>query len=146
MQVWRDRQYGAALGAAPFFWLVLWWFWPAAPDPSWPLRDPTRFLLIALVYPVLEEMTFRGLLQAALYRRTWGALRFCRLSAANWVSALLFAASHLVWHAPWQALAVLGPGLVFGHFRDRYQGITPSVLLHVFYNTGFALLFVAARP
>ena len=144
MQVSRDPHYGAALGAAPFFWLLLLVFWPAMPDPAWPLQDPTRFLLIALVYPVLEEMTFRGLIQPALYRQPWGGLRHGGLSTANWITALLFAASHLAWHDSAQAMAVFVPGLIFGYFRDRYDRITPSVWLHVFYNTGFALLFIGA--
>lgn len=144
MQVLRDRQFGAALGAAPFFWLVLLLFWPTGPELAWPLRDPARFLMLALVYPVLEEMTFRGLLQPALYRRAWGAAQRGGLSVANALTALVFAASHLVWHDWPQALAVLLPGLVFGYFRDRYGRIAPSVALHVFYNSGFALLFVTA--
>ncbi len=144
MQVLRDPHYGAALGAAPFFWLLLLVFWPGMPAPSWPLQDPIRFLLMALVYPVLEEMTFRGLLQPALYRQLGGPVRLVGLSAANWLTSIVFAASHLVWHDGLQAIAVFVPGLVFGYFRDRYDRITPSVWLHVFYNTGFALLFVGA--
>lgn len=142
MQVLRDRHYGAALGAAPFFWLLLLPFWPGTPDPAWPLLAPMQFLLIVLVYPVLEEMTFRGLLQPALLRQRWGPVRHAGLSAANWITSVLFAASHLVWHDVLQAAAIFVPALVFGYFRDRYGRITPSILLHVFYNTGFALLFV----
>lgn len=142
MQVLRDPHYGAALGAAPFFWLLLLLFRPGMPALAWPLQDPARFLLIALVYPVLEEMTFRGLLQPTLYRQRWGPVRHVGLSIANWITSLLFAASHLVWHDVTQAAAVFVPGLVFGYFRDRYGRITPSVWLHVLYNTGFALLFV----
>jgi membrane protease YdiL (CAAX protease family) len=144
MQVLRDPHYGAALGAAPLFWLLLLLLLPGIAGPAWALQNPMRFLLIALAFPLLEEMTFRGLLQPALYRRRWGPVHHLGLSAANWLTSLAFAASHLVWHDALQALAVFVPGLVFGHFRDRYARITPSVLLHMFYNTGFALLFAGA--
>ena len=38
-------------------------------------------------------------------------------------------------------MSVFVPSLIFGYFRDRYRNIVPAVLLHVFYNTGFVLLF-----
>jgi len=148
MQVLRDRHYGAALGVAPFFWLLVVLFWPAmpAPDWTWPAREPGRFLLVALVYPVLEELSFRGLLQPALQHWGWGRAQRAGISGANVVTALLFSASHLVWHDAAQAAAVFLPGLVFGYFRDRYGRLTPSIALHIFYNTGFALLFVHPPP
>ena len=143
MQVLRDRQLGVAFGAAPFFWFLLFWYQSQMPNLSWPLLEPVRFLLPALVYPVLEEMTFRGLLQPALYRRAWGSTCFWGVSSANLVTTLVFAASHLVWHHWLQALAVVVPSLVFGFFRDRYGRIAPSVALHVFYNSGFVWLFAS---
>jgi membrane protease YdiL (CAAX protease family) len=141
MQIARDRQLGAAFGAAPFFWLLLLWFRMPAPDLYWPWREPVLFLMPVVVYPVLEEMTFRGLLQPALHRYPSGGSIYGGMSLANWVTSLCFAASHLLWHTGWQALAVVLPSLVFGYFRDRYGRITPSVALHVFYNAGFVWLF-----
>ncbi|BCO28698.1 hypothetical protein MIZ03_3608 [Rhodoferax lithotrophicus] len=141
MQVLRDRQLGVALGAAPFFWLLWLWFHAPAPDLLWPFVEPVRFLMPALIYPVLEEMTFRGLLQPALLQRPWGSVCHWRLSTANLVCTVLFAISHLVWHSGLQALAVIVPSLIFGYFRDRYGRIAPSVVLHVFYNSGFIWLF-----
>ncbi len=146
MQVLRDRQLGVALGAAPFFWLLLFCFRAPAPDLAWPLQDSMRFLLPVLVYPVLEELTFRGWLQPLLYQRQWGAAHYAGLSAANLLTTLLFAASHLVWHSWPQALAVILPSLVFGYFRDRYDRVGPSVALHVFYNSGFVWLFANPLP
>lgn len=142
MQVFRDRHFGAALGAAPFFWALLWLVQAAPPDLAWPLRAPVPFLLAVLVYPVLEEASFRGWLQPILRERwTWGPRQWRGVSAANLITALLFGASHLIWHTTPQALAVVLPGLVFGYFRDRYGRIGPSVVLHIVYNSGFALLF-----
>lgn len=141
MQVLQDRQLGAAFGIAPFFWLLLLWFGVPVSDPLWPLAQPVRFLMPALIYPVLEEMTFRGLLQPMLFQRPWGSVCHWGLSTANLACTVLFATSHLVWHSGLQALGVVIPSLIFGYFRDRYGRISPSVALHVFYNSGFVWLF-----
>lgn len=142
MQPLRDRQLGLALGAAPFFWLIWFWFRAPVPDLCWPLVEPVRFLMPALIYPVLEEVTFRGLLQPALFKRPWGCVFHGGVSGANLACSVLFAVSHMVWHSGLQALAVIVPSLIFGYFRDRYGRIAPSVGLHVFYNSGFVWLFV----
>lgn len=97
--------------------------------------------MLALIYPLLEEMTFRGLIQPMLFQRPWGSVSYWGVSIANLVCTVLFAASHLVWHGALQALAVIVPSLIFGYFRDRYGRIAPSVALHVFYNSGFVWLF-----
>lgn len=136
-----DWQFGAALAAAPLFWLGLAQTRSLSPDLAWPLAHPLPLLIVALVYPVLEEMVFRGLIQGELARRPWGARQILGLSVANLLAASLFAASHLWHHTALHALAVLAPGLLFGYFRDRYGGIKQAVLLHVVYNTGYIWLF-----
>jgi len=149
--VWRDRQFLVALFAGPLFWAA--WSLIAAPgfesrfEPWWPLRDPTRFLLPALVYPILEELAFRGLLQEWLYQKPWGARGIWQMrspiSRANWLATLLFALAHLLYHTPSWAAVVIFPSLVFGYFRDRYQSVAPAIVLHVFYNAGYFWLFAA---
>lgn len=139
--MWRDRQFIAALLAGPIFWTLWWWIDSPRFDPTWPLHTPFRFLLPALIYPLLEELAFRGLLQEWLYRKPWGQVRFGPISAANWLTTALFVLAHLVHQPPAWAAAVVFPSLVFGYFRDRYQSIRPAIALHVFYNTGFIWLF-----
>lgn len=139
--MWRDRQFIAALLAAPIFWALWWRIDSPQFDPAWPLHAPFRFLLPALIYPVLEELAFRGLLQEWLYRKRWGRLRTGPVSVANWLTTALFVLAHFVHHPPAWAIAVAFPSLVFGYFRDRYQSIMPAITLHVFYNTGFIWLF-----
>lgn len=141
--MWRDRQFLVALFAGPLFWTA--WSLIAAPafDPCWPLREPVRFLLPALVYPLIEELAFRGLLQEWLYQKPWGARRSGPISRANWLTTLAFALVHLLYHEPLWAAAVVFPSLVFGYFRDRYQSIAPAIVLHVFYNAGYFWLFAA---
>lgn len=138
---WRDPMFYSALLAAPGLW-GLWWLWrPTALDLAWPLRAPQPFLLLAIVYPVLEEIVFRGGLQPLLLRNRRLAQQRWGLSGANLVTSLIFAAFHLVAHAPLWAAAVLLPSLVFGYFRDRYHSLAAPIVLHVFYNAGYFWLF-----
>ena len=100
-----------------------------------------NFLLPALVYPLLEELVFRGLIQHTLYQYAWGARRLGTLSVANLITSVLFGLAHL-WRQPlaWAA-AVIAPSLLFGYFRDRYHSVVPAIVLHTVYNTGFFWLF-----
>ena len=139
-----DWQFGVALASAPLYWLGLAQTRSLSPDFAWPTAQPLSFLVVALVYPTLEEAVFRGLIQGELVRRPWGARQVVGFTVANVLAALLFAASHLWQHTAWHALAVLGPGLLFGYFKDRYGGIAQPVLLHIAYNSGHAWLFGGA--
>ncbi len=137
----RDGYFGAAMLAAPLFWVARLVRTRPAVDLTWPVSAPLAFLLPALAYPVLEEIAFRGALQGALWKSrlanyTWGPV-----SAPNLLTSMAFVVAHLFWQAPYVALSVSVPSLIFGYFRDRYRNIAPAVLLHVFYNTGFVLLF-----
>ncbi|MEO5573578.1 MAG: JDVT-CTERM system glutamic-type intramembrane protease [Gammaproteobacteria bacterium] len=121
---------------------ILWWCdSPLALDLAWPLRAPLTFLLLALVYPVLEELVFRGALQGALTRQTWGGRKLGPISLANFFTSLVFAGFHLFYHAPLWAALVFLPSLIFGYFRDRHQSVRPAIVLHVFYNAGYFWLF-----
>lgn len=135
----RDRCFWVAMGLGPLFWLVLYGVAQPAWRPGWPLAAPFVFLLPALVYPVLEEIVFRGLVQEALARRT--ARRWGPLSLANVLTSLAFAALHAFYHPPVWAAAVIGPSLVFGYFKERANSLVPPIVLHVFYNAGYYWLF-----
>jgi membrane protease YdiL (CAAX protease family) len=171
-QIWKDRQYGAAIVAAPLFWAILLviGYAPAglsSPDKplfdfrsaliypalkvlltsfapagwSFPLDEPDAYLRYGLIYPVLEEAVFRGLIQEHFHRMPWGKRPIWKASTANVVTSLIFAGGHLMFHSPLHAIWVFVPSLIFGHFRDRYGGIVPSICLHVFYNAGYMLFF-----
>ncbi len=98
---------------------------------------------ICVLYPVLEELSFRGFLQTWLLERPVMAVHRLRgLTGANLLVSILFAAAHLISHPPlWSAL-VFFPSLVFGYFRERHDSVITPILLHSWYNTGFFLLFV----
>ncbi len=127
--------------AAPLFWAGFWWFRQSTFDLLWPLHDPLPFLLAALAYPVLEEIVFRGLLQGTLYAQPFWRKRYGPVSRANLLASVAFTGLHFFYHPPLWAGLVFFPSLGFGYFRDKYNSLTPAIVLHVFYNVGFFWLF-----
>jgi uncharacterized protein len=91
-----------------------------------------------LVAPIVEELVFRGLLQGQLLRLSAGR-RIGPLTLANLCTTAGFVAMHLAGQPPYWAFAVAVPSIVFGHLRERFGSVFPAVLLHAFYNAGFAL-------
>jgi membrane protease YdiL (CAAX protease family) len=102
-------------------------------------RSPHLTLLFwsVLVYPPLEEIIFRGGLQPALLSVSSLSIARYGITLANIITSAVFAAVHLITQPPLWALLVFVPSLVFGAARDRYDGITASIILHMFYNAGF---------
>ena len=96
--------------------------------PEW---DPDRVvafalnaLVIALVAPVVEELTYRGL--------GFTLLRRFGTSVAIVITALLFSASHgLVELLP--AGAALGLGLAY--LRSHTASVYPGIIVHILLNT-----------
>ncbi len=131
----------AALALAPIAWAVLYWYQQPRLQLSWPLVAPWRYFVLALIYPVVEEMVFRGGVQGWLRERVRYQCDWWGISRANLYTSLLFTALHFVSHPPLWAIAVFIPSLIFGYFRDRYGGIARSTILHIVYNAGFFLLF-----
>lgn len=101
-------------------------------------------LWIGLIYPVLEELVFRGGMQVELIKHSVFRKTIVGVSLANIITSLVFAAFHLINQPPLWAAAVFFPSLVFGWARDRYQHVKASIALHCFYNVGFTLLFSAS--
>lgn len=139
---WKDPLVAVAALAAVLFWLVLGLATQPQTDLTWPLTDPQRFLQLALLYPILEEWVFRGFIQdlAHQHLRAW---RLGPLSHANILTSLLFTGLHFFYHPPLWAASVLAPSLLFGFFKDRTGKLTTPILLHVFFNSGYLLIFAA---
>lgn len=123
------------------FWGLLYLFARPVLDLSWPLSAPWLFLLPALVYPVLEELVFRGLIQGELLKHLPGR-RTGPVSLANLVTSVLFCIPHFFVKHPLWAASVFIPSLIFGHFRERHGGLASPVLLHIVYNAGYFWIFV----
>lgn len=139
---WQDRHFWLALAAGPACWLVLYYWLQPELRLGWPRAAPIQFLMPALVYPVLEEIVFRGLIQE-LVHNVISTRAFGPLSVSNLLTSLLFTALHFISHPPVWAALVIFPSLVFGYFKDRHRSLQTPILLHVFYNTGFLWLFAA---
>lgn len=139
----RDQQFGAALVAAPLFWAGLYTLTRPTIDLLWPLNTPAAFVLPALIYPVLEEIVFRGAGQGLAWRTKLANYAIGPLSGPNLLVSAVFTSLHVVLQGGWLAGSVLIPSLIFGYFRDRYNNIAPCIVLHVVYNAGLFLLFKA---
>jgi len=141
-KVSRDPLLGAALIAAPGFWVAWSLYLDAESDWGWPLNAPLRFLLLAAIYPILEEVVFRGALQGWLRKRDRMLHNWRGLTLANVITSIAFSASHLFWNSMGLSIAVFAPSVIFGFFRDRYDHLHTPIALHIFYNAGFVWLFL----
>ena len=140
-RILADQQFWLACLAAPLLWMIgVLWLQPAT-DWAWPLNHPRDLLYLALLYPVVEELLFRGLLQGALLKREPMRRKHLGLTRANLLVSVLFSALHFFAHPPLAALSVLVPSLIFGHFRDRHGSLHAPIALHVFYNLGYFWIF-----
>lgn len=136
----KDWHWYLAFIAAIIFWLLVHVFF----QPITPIDVLNSFELILvsiIIYPVLEEIVFRGLIQRQCLR--FGIARRCffGISGANVMTSILFTFLHFIHQPPLLAAMVFIPSLIFGYFRDRYKRIFPSILLHIFYNLGLIALF-----
>lgn len=141
--VWRDHYLWLAVGAAVPLWFALYLWAEPALNLRWPLNQPAVFLQLVLLYPLLEEIVFRGAVQTTAHRylpsRSLGPI-----SLSNLVTSFLFTAMHFLYHSPLWASLVIIPSLVFGYFKERHGTLSAPVLLHVCYNTGYYLIFEPA--
>lgn len=138
----RDKQWFAALCLPLPLWAILSQSEQAALNSLWPFNAPALFLSLILLYPLIEETVFRGLIQGKLHHYPLMKKHYLHMTLANIITSLLFAAAHIPQHGPAMALTVVLPSLIFGYFRDRYQGwLIPSILLHGYYNLGYFLIF-----
>jgi len=82
------------------------------------------------IAPFIEELVFRGLLFAIVE----GAMG---IGSAMVITAVLFAGLHIpeYWHAWNHLVMILVVGLVFSLARGVTGSLTPSILLHIGYNS-----------
>jgi membrane protease YdiL (CAAX protease family) len=137
---WQDTHLLLAFLLACGYWIILAWLQSPETQWLWPLSKPLEFLLPVLIYPILEEIVFRGLLQDEIKHHL-----HCRqigfFSCANLLTSMVFTALHFIHHPPLWALAVFIPSLIFGYFKDRTGRLGTPIALHIFYNGGYFLIF-----
>lgn len=138
---WLEPQMGLAVIAVPIIWLSLYTVDQPHINLGWPIVNLWLFLYFVLLFPLLEELAFRGFLQE--YFRKWemGRLDYHGITVANIGCSILFVISHLFYHSVTWSLAVILPSLIFGYCKDRYRSVVPCVLLHCFYNSGYYVMF-----
>jgi len=128
-------QYGAAILAAPFFVLLYnFLFQQKFFDLQLISFDIRSLVFLILLYPIVEELAFRGVIQEFIASKTKQFRSFFYFTIANIVTSLLFVAMHFVHHTPLWATLVFIPSLVFGYFKEQYGHIGASIFLHMFYN------------
>lgn len=142
----NDGQLWLAIMAALPCWAALYLITQPLVQPGWPLRAPWLFISLALLYPIMEEAVFRGLIQQGLHRHlpslSWYPASL-PVSPANLCTSLLFTAFHFTNHTPLWAALVFIPSLIFGYFRDRHRHLAAPILLHAWYNLGYFWIFGA---
>ena len=116
------------------FWLLL-----GSGNISRTAEHLTALITICLLYPIVEELLFRGTLQRWLYSKSHRV--FLHFSLANILTSILFTLSHFVNQPPLWALATFIPSLAFGYVMDRHKTVLAPVVLHISYNLGYFLSF-----
>lgn len=122
----------------------------AEPYPYWPFREsfdttlvgrdalgPSMLLLVILLVPVLEEVTFRGVGMGCLLARGWSPLTATVLTAA------IFTALHYQYVLP-ALVPVFIAGLYLGALRVISGGMAAPIAAHVSANGISALAFAMA--
>ncbi len=129
------------LAAIPF-WVCLIYFFNIDVNFNWFREYLVKYLYVALLLPIIEEIVFRGFLQQQLGKyladRSVGILSY-----ANILTSIIFSALHFINHPPVWAVLVLIPSLIFGYFKDQYKSLAAPIIMHVFYNAGYFLIFGA---
>jgi membrane protease YdiL (CAAX protease family) len=131
MKFLLDKQFIAAIIVAIFVWVVMSFFG---------FKSPQNFnpLYVILLYPIVEEIVFRGMLQDYFANKFKGS--FLKLSYSNILTTIIFVSFHLFYHSIFWSLLVIVPSLIFGYFKDKFNSIIPAIFLHIFYNFGYFYL------
>ena len=129
---------GGAIIGALFVWAVAVSFGIASSSvPVLHSLDWMLFLTLCIVAPVLEELVFRGLIQGHLRQFDWGQRAVLGISAANFLTSLLFMLLHGLTRDGYSALLVFLPSIYLGLVRDRTRSIAMCILIHVLWNLGW---------
>lgn len=127
----------------PIFFLMLLaplpvWLWLFANRGITGITSISILLNLVLLYPIVEELIFRGVIQPLIAKRF--AKNWSIVSLANIMTSSVFVLAHFINHSPAWAFATFIPSLVFGYIQERTQNIAAPIILHCTYNAGFFLL------
>ena len=133
-----DTHFWVAVALGPVVWVALWIL------SGMPAIGISLAILLGsvILYPIIEELAFRGFIQTWLLESSfWKSSVISKISRANVLTSVLFAALHLINQPLIWAVLIFFPSLVFGYLRERYDAVTPSILVHSWYNFGFLCLY-----
>ena len=125
---------------APVVWSGIVWIFGFGLDFDSFARASFRTVAILLIFPVLEEIVFRGLIQDYLSNKITDWDSFLGITWANWLTTLLFCVTHLVTRSMLVASLVIVPSLLLGALRDRGFSIKALAAIHLYWNGGVYLL------
>lgn len=115
--------------------VVLWSIHDRAPAFSSSLTFKWMQLASILIWqPLIEELLFRGIIQGQLTKYEWCRQAIFKITSANVVTSILFAGMHMLNNTPIWSLTIFIPSLLLGYFRDTFNSVYPSMVLHSIYN------------
>lgn len=124
---------GAAIAVAPVFLLFGMLSGHLAMTSS-PQLEANHLLWMLVIYPVSEEIIFRGGVQGAIARLPWGRYGLAGISLSNFLASLIFSLLH-VWNlGDWWAIAVFLPSLIYGLSYELTGKLLAPISLHSWYN------------
>jgi len=106
-------------------------------DFYWLFKNFHKLILLVIIYPIIEEITFRGWIQEYISKISIGKVEFFSISIANIITSIIFSLMHLIYHSYIWAFLVIFPSLIFGYFKEEFNSVIPAIILHSFYNYMF---------
>ncbi|WP_168215629.1 JDVT-CTERM system glutamic-type intramembrane protease MrtJ [Marinobacter confluentis] len=132
IEILRDWQFQAVMGAAipvGFLWVA--WI---RPDAAALGAGVTTLLAFVVVFPLLEEFVFRGMIQRWLLNKSIGKRRYGPITLANLVTTVLFAIAHLPRGGLLLGSGVIVPSVCLGYFFERHQRLVSPIMMHMAFN------------
>lgn len=142
----RTALLGAAVLAAPVF-LFIGAFSGFIAYNTVAQITASQWLWAVCIYPVSEEIIFRGGIQRVLAR--WLRVRafLPGVSVPNFLTSLLFTAAHLWTQGSLLVLAVFLPSMIFGLSYEVSGKLMIPIALHSWYNLiGMLWVWTATVP
>ena len=121
----------AMLAGMVVVWVMHRW---VQPYPSEVMFTWVQLLSLVIWQPLFEEVLFRGIIQGELTARGVTGDVLPGVSCSNAIASSLFVLLHLVMTSSYWSFALFVPSVIYGHFRDRFDSVVPSMLLHGAYN------------
>ena len=134
----RGYYFVLSLGLAVPVWIAAFFGVYVELIQSPPFESILAILTAVLLFPVLEELVFRGLLWDlwGFFARNKAGL-IASLSVKNCFISICFSSLHAINYGTLGALLVFIPSLWLGWLRERSGSVKVCCLVHVLWNLGY---------